>query len=581
MAIPLIYLTFANDGQSNLPQLSKELNDIEQKIKYLDAGGFLRLDKLTDANSDNLFEYLAQFLSKESTFELNIFHFAGHAGGKKLLLDDGILHTDGLAQFLGEAKKSLKLVFLNGCSTAAQVKALHKAGIPAVIATERPIEDEKAASFALFFYEAFIKNSHSLEGAFNLAAGKLQAQFNKEMQPHEFPQIHRDLEIEEDAPVFAWGLYIHSQKTGILQSYFRRSIPSNISYMPIKIEKEVNMGVERIIAALEKNGAEVNKKNDGTKKRSMVIAFSWIIGEPLRKLFIEDKKFNSHIHSKNRLHLLLDAYNATTRFLAFILLNQVTEEKGKGKLKGISLVHLINLRKDNFRILNFLEIQKECWKELKENNIAPFIRELPQTLMDLEENENVQKMFEFVETVRNRLNNKEIEEIEGAELSRKCEAILSELLIRNAFLAQYRLLTIKDINITRYRFRQPTFAHITGELHDLYVDNLDDIQNIAALENYAYSHSVVLIKKGYENQLYEPENYLILSPLIIDRSAYDIDKSTPEIYYLAWKTESCYTYANIKCDSIDPKESYFIDIEANNADEARNVIFEQMQTFNA
>ena len=88
-----------------------------------------------------------------------IFHYAGHADEGRLMLEralgsaDGAAHAEGLAGLLGD-QRGLKLAFLNGCSTLPQVDLLRGAGVPAVIATSRAINDAVARDFAITFYEA-------------------------------------------------------------------------------------------------------------------------------------------------------------------------------------------------------------------------------------------------------------------------------------------------------------------------------------------------------------------------------------------------------------------------------------------
>ena len=79
----------------------------------------------------------------------------GHADGDRLLLQSAFESAPayGLATLLGQ-QRGLKLVFLNGCSTRPHVKRLLDAGVPAVIATARPIDDAVAAEFAAAFYQA-------------------------------------------------------------------------------------------------------------------------------------------------------------------------------------------------------------------------------------------------------------------------------------------------------------------------------------------------------------------------------------------------------------------------------------------
>lgn len=113
--------------------------------------------------------------------EVPIFHFTGHArpGGLQLNEDDDFapkyIFTEGLAETLCIQFKTLKLVFLNGCSTREQAKCFLDLGVPAVIATTRPVRDKVACQFAKEFYENFLNLNKpcSLDEAFKLAKSGL------------------------------------------------------------------------------------------------------------------------------------------------------------------------------------------------------------------------------------------------------------------------------------------------------------------------------------------------------------------------------------------------------------------------
>ncbi len=89
-----------------------------------------------------------------------IFHFGGHAGENCLLLESALgkaVEVD-LRELLGfwGRKGGLLLVFLNGCSTRAQISDLLEAGVSAVVATARPIDDRVAREVAVEFYTSTV-----------------------------------------------------------------------------------------------------------------------------------------------------------------------------------------------------------------------------------------------------------------------------------------------------------------------------------------------------------------------------------------------------------------------------------------
>lgn len=114
--------------------------------------------------------------------KVRIFHFSGHAGPSLLQLNQDeftpkVTFAGGLAAYIGEAGKGLKLVFLNGCATADQAKLFLERGVPAVIATPRPIQDRLAYNFATRFYKEFTDPAagRSLREAFDQALNSFTA----------------------------------------------------------------------------------------------------------------------------------------------------------------------------------------------------------------------------------------------------------------------------------------------------------------------------------------------------------------------------------------------------------------------
>ena len=108
------------------------------------------------------------------------FHFAGHADGYQLILQEEkkegtkIADAGGLIAFFKQ-KRKLKFIFLNGCETFQQAKEIHEQGIPSVIGSRHPIDDELAQIFAAQFYRSLAQGM-ALEHAWNDASSKVQTQ---------------------------------------------------------------------------------------------------------------------------------------------------------------------------------------------------------------------------------------------------------------------------------------------------------------------------------------------------------------------------------------------------------------------
>ena len=137
------------------------------------------------------------------TDQLGILHFAGHSNADSLQTNDGVIYSKHLAGLIKTWVTPPSLVFLNGCSSAGQVKELHAAGVKNVIATRQPIGDESASSFARAFYAELLNrpDKTTLRQAFDRAG--ITAYMNRSGSP-------RSMDLEEPEATeddWDWGLY--------------------------------------------------------------------------------------------------------------------------------------------------------------------------------------------------------------------------------------------------------------------------------------------------------------------------------------------------------------------------------------
>ena len=171
---PVVLLAFANDreeGGRYLRNLSEEARQLRARFEAVDPA--IDLEVRQNATLNDVMEVFGKH-----RHQIAVFHFGGHAGSYELLLESSagspqVTHAPGLAEFLG-SHHGLHLVFLNGCSTRAQVESLMRAGVPAVIATDRSIDDAVAVEFANEFYRALLSGV-ALQNAFELAVASTRA----------------------------------------------------------------------------------------------------------------------------------------------------------------------------------------------------------------------------------------------------------------------------------------------------------------------------------------------------------------------------------------------------------------------
>lgn len=152
---PVILIAFANDLEDQnryLRNLPIEQRGIRNALDKAKRAGLCEVVELTNTTIEDLFDVFQEYRER-----IAIFHYGGHAESYKLLLEtpDGrhsFAKKDGLVPFFSR-RKSLRLIFLNACSTQQHAEELLKEGIPAVISTSQNINDEIAASIAIRFYQ--------------------------------------------------------------------------------------------------------------------------------------------------------------------------------------------------------------------------------------------------------------------------------------------------------------------------------------------------------------------------------------------------------------------------------------------
>jgi len=153
---PVILLAFANDrsdGSRYLRNLPEESRRVRAALRTAERDGKCEVVECPNATAGEVIDALQD---DRYSGRVAVFHYGGHADGYRLLLESAsggpaAVRAGGLARLLGQ-QHGLRLVFLNGCSTAPQLQGLLEARVPAVVATSRSIDDSAATDFAARFY---------------------------------------------------------------------------------------------------------------------------------------------------------------------------------------------------------------------------------------------------------------------------------------------------------------------------------------------------------------------------------------------------------------------------------------------
>jgi len=98
----------------------------------------------------------------------SFFSYSGHAEPDELLLDNSAAHGESLMEMLALCP-NLKLVLLNGCSTAKLTQKGRELGIPVLIGTNCSVPDRDAMHFAVSLFGSLRDNNTSLRSAYDYA----------------------------------------------------------------------------------------------------------------------------------------------------------------------------------------------------------------------------------------------------------------------------------------------------------------------------------------------------------------------------------------------------------------------------
>jgi WD40 repeat protein len=206
--LPVILLAFANDKQNTgagyLRGLTQERNAIRDALMKAEQNGLCQVIVEPDVTVDRLFDIFQNSAYRD---RIAIFHYGGHADSYSLLLESAsggkvTAHSEGLVSFLAK-QKSLKLVFLNGCSSQKQSEELIEAGLPAVIGTSQSINDTIATGLSTRFYKG-LASGMTIERAWTEAIDQTKTENNTS---NSSSLLVEGILGEPGAEQFPWKMY--------------------------------------------------------------------------------------------------------------------------------------------------------------------------------------------------------------------------------------------------------------------------------------------------------------------------------------------------------------------------------------
>lgn len=560
MDAPVIFLAFANNSEAPLPQLEREGENLYRHLNEGSGKGHYILHRESFATTEKIAHYLIDFKDR-----VVLFHYGGHAEGDGLELTDQKAGSDGIAQLIA-AQKQLKLVFLNGCSTRAQVEKLLELGVPAVIATSSPIDDTMAVELAEQFYSAMVKK-HTIREAFAMAAGLVKAKGGEVEQ-------YRGIKLKEETEKFPWGLYtekeevldwkLPDQKSSRQEIIIRNAsdqfnfsktpVNTHLTSILLNVLRPFSRDIDYVLAKAEDDGEDPDVR---LLQRAIMDSLPAPIGEQVRKLFSLDLQADQLDRiGKPRLQQLVRTYDTLVEFSTHVLLSLMWEAKIKNEQLELSaevaeqIRKTLTLKKEEVNTFDYNETIKSILLFFDETSLlgkadSPiFIDELSVLWESMQQDEIFKTATAFMREIKEEVETDSVTSDEIESFCVQSETHLAEIFEFLGFIAKYKLNTIKSIAVTKGRNKAPRFRHYRVKLDTItagYKD-VDKEYDGAFTDN----RSVILLKE--ERSI---DHYLNLSPFIIDEHAL-LGKEKSKLFFFTYcdreKMEVHYKYAYVQSE---------------------------------
>ncbi|MGL4612115.1 MAG: leucine-rich repeat domain-containing protein [Trueperaceae bacterium] len=183
--IPVIFLAMTSPAAA-LRDVQRERSVIRKALEKAQMNGHCVLLEAEVKTVEDIFQVFRNYPQK-----ISIFHYAGHGNEDALLLylekeKSRGLNASTLTTLLNDS--SIKVVFLNSCSSQSHAEALLETGAPVVIATSNLVHDDIACDFAEKFYEG-LANGHTIKRAFQLSKSELMTRADFSTAPTRGPVV--------------------------------------------------------------------------------------------------------------------------------------------------------------------------------------------------------------------------------------------------------------------------------------------------------------------------------------------------------------------------------------------------------
>lgn len=565
----MLLLAFANDKKQPLDQLEKEQQRVMGYLRPLQAAGhFITDDSIftTDGLRQSLLLYGRQ---------VALFHFAGHAGSQQLVFPDNPALADGVAALLG-IQTNLGLVFLNGCSTEAQVDLLLDRGVPAVIATKIPVGDNRACLFAESFYRKLTApgNEGTIQEAFEAAVGSLKlekryAELQSAQGPTRCGMTLSVSPLDDPTVVFEWGLYFRKEKEQHVKTWHlpdqsfeeARSYGRLVDNAQFGGNDKLTFTLYRVL--LPYFNPRLSGLDPSLDMQEVQVALVSTLPYPIGKQFNELFAFQIGTpdvvarQSPERLNKLIDTFDVLVDLLAYVMIAQLwdaindtspttTAFELSEPCRAILWEYLIRSASAR-RKPDLLPLIREIRIDLEKNRIPFFIEELRELKQIIETDQEFRLAYDSLQALKEARADHPLD----PNLCGEAEDHLCVLFRRLGFCAKYDLASVKHIQVKKLRNNEAEFDHQWARP----TTNRKQTFVSRRYKNYTDPNSVVIWREEGNNRV----TYLNLSPFVIDAVALGegiaSDDALKVYFFDSYDPDrEVYSYKNISNLPITPQD---------------------------
>lgn len=564
----VIYLAFANDQLAPLPTLQREDDGVFSALVNRALKGHFFIHRESYTTREKINQYLGKYGE-----DLAVFLYSGHAGKHSLLLDGEEANAKGITHQLSYCarKGELKLVLLNGCSTAGQVEALLNAGVPAVVATHAPVGDFSATEFSLRFFQCLSEKRLSIRQAFEEALGPAQTATDQDLgiNGKEARSVGFRKSQHDNQPL--WELFYNfPEAVDINPLPLAAASGRNASFVPN--EQLTRTLYDTLYEAGNRDIRNLREKEEdgeyvevGDKQTAIVNVLPYPVAIHLQKLLcpVEQENEGWDKVSLRRLEQAALVFHTALEFMAFVMISELWGLRLKGLFSELpaplakqlyGFFHLPPEERKAYAYLPLIRAIRVFLESLGgKEGFELFVEELTLLKTLAEEGHPFAGACGYLTNLRRQAVAGNIMEQDIPDMCEEAEDMLCQFFAPLGFLHHYILTSIQNIDIQKYRHNmEAVFSHEVVRLMRAF--GKPEQQHYLS-SRFFDNRGVVLIKGKAQvinqaKKLFQGEglHFLNLSPFVIDRNAFESNTDLSNLlFYNDYRNrDNCYSFLNVK-----------------------------------